>query len=104
MQSNGVGAADISLKDLTNLELVNLQNRVAAEIQFHLLSVDADSQCASSYTLIDPPPQSANERQHSSDLLTPYSCGYKRKWCDAECTRREGHIHHSCYYCRRRRG
>ena len=82
MQSNGVGAADISLKDLTNLELVNLQNRVA----------DAYSQCASSYTLIDPPPQSANERQHSSGLLTPYSCGYKCKWCDAECTRREGHI------------
>ena len=103
MQSHADLGLKFGLKSLSNLELINLQNKVAAEVQTRLLASDSDIRSTSSYTVIDPPASSFSTQRSCTGLLTPFSCGYKCKWCEAECTRREGHTHHSCYNCRRRR-
>ena len=36
-------------------------------------------------------------------LQKPWSCGFTCRWCQAACTRREGHSFHSCYEHRHRR-
>ena len=104
MQSHGVKISDFDLKELTNQELVVLQNRVSNEIQTRLLLSDIDSNSVGSYSVIDPPTVGSSSASPATGLRVPYSCGFKCKWCEAACTRRVGHTHHSCYYCRRRRG
>ncbi len=99
MQSHGVRATDILVKEFSNLELVELQNKVSSELQRRLLSGDADNQSVGSYSVVDPPTPAAS----SSGLLIPFRCGYQCKWCPKECTRCEGHRYHSCFNCRRRR-
>ena len=104
MQSHGVGVTDILVQELTNLELVELHNKVSLELQRRLLSGDADNQSVGSYSVIDPPtPAASSGNQGPGGLLIPFRCGYQCKWCPRECTRREGHRYHSCFNCRRRR-
>ncbi len=98
----GARIADAVLKDPTSLELVDLLNKVSAEVQFRLLSTEVDTNSVGSYSVIDPPPPVAStDTQSPVELREPFRCGHRCNWCERECTRREGHRHHS-YCCRRR--
>ncbi len=95
-----MGVSDATLKSLSNLELTDLLSRVSAEVRLRLLAGEGDSHSIGSYSVVDPPPSVAGS---SAALLEPFRCGYKCKWCERECTKREGHRYHSCYQCRKRR-
>ena len=43
------------------------------------------------------------EQQSRPPLRTPWSCGFRCRWCEEACTRAEGHKHHSCFEHRKRR-
>ena len=45
----------------------------------------------------------SRESSENVPLRIPFQCEFKCRWCDAQCTRREGHRYHSCFHCRHRR-
>lgn len=70
-----------------------LQNRVDPQLPSHTVSVEASTSGAAS----------TGGATNDQGLLKPWSCGYTCRWCDAACTRKQGHNFHSCYEHRNRR-
>ena len=58
-----------------------------------------------SFSVVDTPigHSGKGSGKSSQGLRTPYSCGYHCQYCEAPCTRSEGHVRHSCYEHRHRR-
>ena len=96
---------DKPLGELTIIELLNLLDRVSAELRQRQLvyasSFDnQDSFSTGSFERVEPSEQLPLP---SRPLRTPWTCGYTCRWCSQACTRKEGHCNHSCYEHRHRR-
>lgn len=95
---------DVVVSDLTNIELLNLLDRVSAQLRRRQVAGDnQDTYSTTSFEPVDFEKPDSQRPVPSRPLLTPWSCGYSCRWCSQACTRKEGHSHHSCYEHRHRR-
>ena len=69
--------------------------------QCESVPVPGNSSPVGSFTVIGEP---VDEGSFEPELLIPFRCPFSCRWCSNPCGRSvEGHRHHSCYQCRRRR-
>ena len=95
-------AAIIDCSVLTTSQLLTLFKAVSSEVARRLREAESDS--ASDYSVIDPPTSSASSQPVAAPpLLQPFRCPFACRWCEGQCTRREGHKYHSCFEHRHRR-
>jgi len=99
----GERLASLDLSVVDTAILLRLLKNIGDELALRADLAERGSESA--YSVVDPPASSSGKGsgKNGSGLLKPYACGYHCQYCDAPCTRSQGHTRHSCYEHRHRR-